>query len=113
MNQIKEIPEEIGKLKALEELRCSNNQIQKIHANIGELSNLRVLTLSTNSICTLPLKSLLSLTQLHSLTLFNNPIADQVPDQFSSNESISQFCQSLLNTKYNDQFLFPSPPVFL
>lgn len=51
---ITEIPAEIGKLTALQELHCSDNSITVIPPEIGNLVNLQKLDLSSNKIALFP-----------------------------------------------------------
>jgi Leucine-rich repeat (LRR) protein len=48
------LPEAIGSLTQLEELRLDLNQVSVLPASIGQLLSLRVLTLSDNSLVALP-----------------------------------------------------------
>ncbi|MBD3214815.1 MAG: hypothetical protein GF311_19545 [Candidatus Lokiarchaeota archaeon] len=70
-NLLKEIPEDINKLKNLEFLSLSSNQLKKLPNSIGELKNLKTLDLSSNQIDQLP-SSLGNLTSLEILRVDRN-----------------------------------------
>eukprot|EP01105_Mastigella_eilhardi_P001278 TRINITY_DN1156_c0_g1_i1.p1 TRINITY_DN1156_c0_g1~~TRINITY_DN1156_c0_g1_i1.p1 ORF type:complete len:2213 (+),score=546.42 TRINITY_DN1156_c0_g1_i1:78-6716(+) len=100
-NSLKFLPEELGHLTALVELKAATNSfpifprvlltmpallhldlcsnlIADVHANVSQLSNLRTLLLTQNCIQSLPI-AIGQLTKLRVLTLMDNPITELTP----------------------------------
>ena len=94
MNQIEEIPEDIGNLQLLEELYISRNKIREVPASMEQMQSLRNLNLASNQIEALPVNSLLAL-PLDSFAIHNNPISFNITDSRLSGTSIQEFLGSL------------------
>ncbi len=70
-NQLKSLPQCLGKLSQLQKLWAENNQLTSLPESLGKLSKLEVLDLTHNELKTLP-ESLQELSQLQSLYLSEN-----------------------------------------
>lgn len=66
-NELKELPEGIGKLESLRILGLNNNQLKGLPVELGSLDHLEVLSLTGNALTTLPVEigGLVSLEQLN------------------------------------------------
>lgn len=73
------LPQEIGHLKHLKELRLYENRLQELPESIGELSNLTYLDISDNRLTNLP-PQLFRLPSLSQLYLANN-LFDKIPNE--------------------------------
>lgn len=74
MNQISNLPAELGQLGKLEKLQLNFNEIDKLPPEIGNLAQLKVLWLHDNLLTTLP-REIGNLTQLQELDLSNNRLS--------------------------------------
>lgn len=81
-NQLTQLPDEIGALKALVTLDLSENELLALPPRIGNLVNLQSLSLQHNHIRSLP-PNIGTLTSLTSLKLHDNELED-LPDEISS-----------------------------
>ena len=77
--KLKEFPEDIFKLKNLEELDLSKNKIDAIPKEISELKNLRVLNVSKNKLTRIP-PEIGSLKELKKLIIYQNEIPFLPPE---------------------------------
>lgn len=77
-NHIHDIPQQIGQLVLLKELRCSFNKISSIPDTIGRLKRLRILLLNANRLIKIP-SELGKLEQLEELNL-NENLLEQLPN---------------------------------
>lgn len=77
-NHIHEIPQQIGQLVLLKELRCSFNKITTIPSTLGRLKRLRILKLNANRLIKVPAE-LGKLEQLEELNL-NENILESIPN---------------------------------
>src|SRR5919199_4178287 len=68
-----ELPEEIGQLTHLTELRLARNQLTALPPEIGQLTNLTRLYLAGNQLTSLP-EEIGQLTNLSRLALAGNPL---------------------------------------
>lgn len=74
MNQISNLPAELGQLEQLEKLQLNFNEIDKLPPEIGNLAQLKILWLHDNHLITLP-KEIGKLTQLQELDLSSNRLS--------------------------------------
>lgn len=72
-NSLTELPAQIGKLKKLKELKLGGNDLSSLPKEIGELGNLEVLTVWMNDLKSIPIE-IKYLTNLKGLSLWGNPI---------------------------------------
>lgn len=74
-NRIRELPQEIGNLKRMEQFNASDNMLCALPAAFSQLSGLRVLALSGNHLTSFP-PELMSLARLEVLDLSRNKICE-------------------------------------
>lgn len=74
-NIVGDIPESIGNLSNLKELRLDRNQINSIPASIGNLSCLEEINFCDNNISTIP-KNINNLTSLKNFLFRHNPLTE-------------------------------------
>ena len=72
-NNLSQIPKEIGRLKKLKELKLGANLLTTLPKEIGNLANLEILTVWQNSIKELPAE-IGNLKQLKGFSIWGNPI---------------------------------------
>ncbi len=80
-NHIHEIPQQIGQLVLLKELRASFNKISSLPDSIGRLKRLRVLRLTSNRITKIPAE-IGKLEQLEELSL-NENLLESIPNSLA------------------------------
>lgn len=85
-NSIKELPAEISLLTNLQKLSLSNNKLKQLPASIGDLINLVYLGLNRNLIEALP-KEMGKLKNLEVLEMWDNEL-DVVPDELKGMYSL-------------------------
>ncbi|KAJ5070503.1 hypothetical protein M0811_10772 [Anaeramoeba ignava] len=90
---LKEIPKEIKKTKALKTFLIQQNEIQKIPQFMSKLRTLTTLNFSENKIETIP-NGLFGLTSLETLDLSNNNIKD-VPEKMKNLRNLKQLDLSI------------------
>ena len=89
-NELTAIPDALGDLESLTELRLSGNNLTALPRTLGKLTQLRILDLRFNRIATLP-DSLLALTHMTVLDLEGNPLGlppDLIPELLDKLEAI-------------------------
>jgi Leucine-rich repeat (LRR) protein len=72
MNQLKELPKEIGSLQNLQILDLSGNQLETLPREIGKLKKLRKLLLGGNKLKEFP-KEIIVLKELIKIDISRNP----------------------------------------
>ena len=80
-NRLEFLPEEIGDLESLEEMRLGQNQLVSLPESIGKLKNLVVLKLTYNSLRSIP-ESISECTNLGFLYLNRNNM-EELPESMS------------------------------
>lgn len=88
-NQLVELPDDIGSLENLRELRASENKIVRIPQSIGALRKLEILSLAHNQIQHIP-DELFGLPQLTLLRLSHNKI-HKLPEDLSGAKKLALF----------------------
>src|SRR5690606_16557512 len=78
-NNLNTLPESIGNLKALKEIKLYNNNLNTLPESIGNLKALKKLDISNNNLSILP-DSIAKLKALGSLSLYDNQLTD-LPDR--------------------------------
>ena len=73
LNQLEELPDEIGELTKLEELRAAENNLNKLPETFGKLSALKTLIVYKNRLTEIP-KTLGNCLQLEEVNFFNNKL---------------------------------------
>ncbi|BDS14231.1 leucine-rich repeat domain-containing protein [Aureispira anguillae] len=72
-NSLEELPATIGDLDQLKELSVWSNKIKKLPSSIGQLKQLKSLDISANKLTELP-ETIANLSELEYLTIINNPL---------------------------------------
>lgn len=104
---LKEVPEELGKLVKLEHLSMKDNQIEKLFGELTELHNLRTLNLRNNNIKSSGVpKELFLLVDLTTLDLSHNRLKE-VPEGMEKAKSLL-----VLNLSHNQIEAIP-PSLFI
>lgn len=96
--KLTEIPESLGELTQLENLRLQYNNLTELPEFLSQLTNLEALDLAGNQLTKLP-KSLSRLTQLSSLILDDNPL-ENLPEWIRGLTQLNLL--GLSNTRLNE-----------
>jgi len=88
-NQLGEIPEKFGDLENLEELDLTGNSLKTLPESFGNLKNLMSLSLTGNRLKKLP-NSIGDLKNLRNLNLRNNYELEEIPKSFGDLENLEE-----------------------
>lgn len=77
-NQLTALADQLANCSSLQELDASSNNVTNIPAALGALGKLKVLQLDNNNITFVPAEILQGCSELHTLSLHNNPITPAV-----------------------------------
>jgi len=87
--QLKEIPEQVLKIKNLEYLNLSNNNITTIPSSISNLTSLKTLDLSSNQLISIP-ASISGCVELETLILSYNTNLQSLPPSLTTLSNIKE-----------------------
>eukprot|EP00878_Enallax_costatus_P009051 GHUV01009463.1.p3 GENE.GHUV01009463.1~~GHUV01009463.1.p3 ORF type:complete len:152 (+),score=36.27 GHUV01009463.1:1768-2223(+) len=87
-NTLQRLPDGLAGCSSLQELDASSNQLSSIPAGFGTLQKLKVLQLDNNNITAVPASVLQDCSELHTLSLHDNPIT---PAELEATDGYSGF----------------------